>query len=165
MAAPNAPGQRQMMSPPQVTQPGAHAATGYANPGAPAMNQAGILTQTGFHNAALGAPPAQQQQQSNLHLSGRAMAPHGANAHAPQRTAARPEAQAQRPRTTPRPTNSAGGKTLEGTRFRPRNQSAPRQQPRATPIGMGKTKSFTWVLVGLGVTVLGIVAWVASSFF
>src|SRR5690349_17208195 len=46
--------QRPMMAPPPMMQPVAHAPAGYANPGAPAMNQAGILTQTGFHKAAIG---------------------------------------------------------------------------------------------------------------
>ncbi|HUR28030.1 MAG TPA: ADP-ribosylation factor-like protein [Planctomycetota bacterium] len=160
--ASGAAAQRSMMTPPPM-QPSAHAPAAYANPGAPAMNQAGILTQTGFHNAALGTPPQAAQPQTSLHMSGRSMAHAGANAPAAQRTAPRPEP--PRTRTTPRPAVPAGGKTLEGTRFRPRSQSTPRPQPRATPAGTRKTKSFTWVLVGLAVAVLGVVAWVASSFF
>ena len=43
--------QRSAMSPPPQGMP---APIGHANPQQPVMNQAGLLTQTGFHNAALG---------------------------------------------------------------------------------------------------------------
>ncbi len=152
--------QRSAMSPPPQGMP---APLGHANPQQPVMNQAGLLTQTGFHNAALGgAAQAQQQAQQqagSLQLSNRAAA-QGAGAQA-----ARPAA---RPKAPPRPAGAPpAGKALEGTRFRPRNQTAPapRSQPRPTPSGARKGKEFTIVLVGLGVVVVGVLAWVAASFF
>ncbi|MEO6711616.1 MAG: ADP-ribosylation factor-like protein [Planctomycetota bacterium] len=165
---------RPMMAPPPMMSQGPG---GQGNFGAgPVMNQAGLLTQTGIHNGAIGMPQQQQhqqqqaqpqqqqqQQQGSLHLSGRAMQGGGSAAHSAQRPAARPDA--QRPRPAPRPAGAPAGKALEGTRFRPRNQPAPRSQPRATPSGARKGKAFTWVLAGLGAAVLGVLAWVASSFF
>ena len=165
-AQPQASAPRQMMAPPPTPQQGARAPAGYNAPPTPAMNPAGILTQTGFHNAALGGAQQQQQQQqqqSSLHLSQRGQS-QGSNTPAVPRAPARPDA--QRPKSTPRPAAPAGGKALEGTRFRPRNQAAaPRSQPRATPSTGRKGKGFTWVLVGLGVAVVGVLAWVATSFF
>ena len=159
-APPQNMAQRSAMSPPPQGMP---APIGHANPQQPVMNQAGLLTQTGFHNAALGgAAQAQQQAQqqaSSLQLSNRG-AGQGASGQA-----ARPAA---RPKAPPRPAGAPpAGKALEGTRFRPRNQTAatPRSQPRPTPSGARKGKEFTIVLVGLGVVVVGVLAWVAASFF
>jgi len=145
-------------------QPGMQAHAAYGAPPAPVMNQAGLLTQTGFHNAALGgmAPQQQQQQQQqqgSLHLTQRPMGAAVGGASAQQRSSA------PRPRSPARAGAAPAPKSLEGTRFRPRNQSGPRSQPRATPAGARKGKSLTWVLVALGVAVVGLLAWVASSFF
>jgi signal recognition particle receptor subunit beta len=159
-----------MMAPPPSLH-GMQAPPSYGAP-PPVMNQAGLMTQTGFHNAAL-APAAPQQaapqalpqaQPAALHLTHRASSGHGAGT---QPQAPRPPAQqAARPKpaTSPRPAAPAG-KALEGTRFRPRNQGAPRSEPRATPGAAHKGKAFTMVLVGLGVTVAAVLAWVATSFF
>lgn len=155
-APPAGVAQRGTMSPPPQGMP---APIGYANPQQPPMNQAGLLTQTGFHNAALGGAAQAQQQAGSLQLSNR-----GAAQAASGQAAARPAA---RPKAPPRPAGAPAGKALEGTRFRPRNQTAApvRSQPRATPSGARKGKEFTMVLVGLGVVVVGVLAWVAASFF
>jgi len=160
-------GHAPMMAPPPAAPPAIGMHSAYGAPPQPAMNQAGLLTQTGFHNSALaGAAGQQPHPQSNpgpggpsLHLSQRAHSP----GIAP--NSSRQAAPPPRPKTTPRPPSSAPGKSLEGTRFRPRNQSGPRQEPRATPTAGFKGKQATWMLVGVGVAVAAVLAWVATSFF
>ena len=124
---------------------------------APAMNQAGLLTQTGFHNSPLGAQPSAnpQAQAGGLNLTPRANA---ARPAAP----AKPKAAPQR---VPMASNPTVTKPLESTRFRPRNATAaPRSQPRATPNGALGGKNKSWALVGIGLVVVGLLGWVAASF-
>ena len=164
---PQAGARQGMMAPPPMTTQPTGMPPMYGAPPQPAMNPAGLLTQTGFHNSTLaGAAPAQPRQapqqapQSSLHLSQRAGVSGGSNL-APRAATPQPP----RPKTPARPAGTTAGKALEGTRFRPRNQGGPRSEPRATPSAGGKSKQTTWILVGLGVVVVGVLAWVATSFF
>lgn len=167
-------GHAPMMAPPPAAPPAIGMHNAYGAPPQPAMNPAGLMTQTGFHNASLAgaasqhapqyaAPQIQQPPQvagqASLHMSQRPIAS-GASANSARQAAPPP-----RPKTAPRPPAPAPGKPLEGTRFRPRNQGGARQEPRATPTPGGKSRQATWMLVAVGVAVAGVLVWVATSFF
>jgi signal recognition particle receptor subunit beta len=161
-------GQAPMMAPPPMGSQGAALPNPHHAPPQPAMNQAGILTQTGFHNSTLaGAAQRQQaqpQQQAgagnpSLHMTQRPIAP-GATANS-----ARTGAPPPRPKAPARPQSAGAGKALEGTRFRPRNQAGARSEPRATPTAGGKGKQATWLMVAAGAVISGLLVWVATTFF
>ncbi len=151
---------RPMMAPPAMApnpQP-SHGGGSYGGMNQPAMNQAGLLTQTGFHAAPLGGPPSQAAP-GGLHMSQRGQAAPARPTNVVQRPPARPKS------TAPRQPSSGAGTPLEGTRFRPRNQTAQRNQPRATPARKHNAKEFNWMLAGLGAVVVGVLGWVVVTFF
>jgi signal recognition particle receptor subunit beta len=159
-------GPRTSLPPPPAAPQMPAPAQAYGAPPQPAMNQAGLLTQTGFHNSALGAPPqgggqggAQVQNQGQGQGQGLNLTSRAAAAGSAPRAPGKPKPAAQRPAP------AAGGKPLESTRFRPRNATpAPRSAPRATPTTGAGGKGMSWALVGVGLVVVGVLGWVAASF-